>query len=238
MIDIHTHILPGVDDGCPDLFDSILLAELAVESGVRTVIATPHSHSIPDSREHMRRILDAYQTLRREIEDRGIPLELLLGMEILCWDDFEDRFREGTVLPLNGTEFYLIEFDFEVPQDRIRQAIETVRSHGGRPVIAHPERYTCLQRDISLAGTWVDLGSQLQMNKGSAFGAFGRSARRTSLKLLKSGLYTYAASDAHSPYGRTTQMDGLRDFLEKTVSPDAAETLLIRNAEQYLLHRA
>ena len=115
MIDIHTHILPGVDDGCPDLFDSILLAELAVESGVRTVIATPHSHSIPDSREHMRRILDAYQTLRREIEDRGIPLELLLGMEILCWDDFEDRFREGTVLPLNGTEFYLIEFDFEVP---------------------------------------------------------------------------------------------------------------------------
>ena len=238
MIDIHTHILPGVDDGSPDLFDSILLAELAVESGVGTLIATPHSHSIPDGREQLRRVLAAYQTLRREIAERGIPLELLLGMEIFCWDDFEDRFREGTVLPLNGTEFFLIEFDFEAPPERILEAVETVRRHGGRPVIAHPERYTCLQRDVSLAGTWASLGSQLQMNKGSVFGAFGRKARRTSLKLLKSGMYTYAASDAHSPYGRTTQLDGLRDFLQNKVSPDTADILLTRSAEQYLLHRA
>ena len=237
MIDIHSHILPGVDDGSPDMFDSLLLAELALEGGVDTIIATPHSHAHRNAREHLSHIREAYAALRREIDARGMPLKLLLGMEIFCWDDLDDRFRDGTLLPLNGTDHYLIEFAFEAEANQIRRHIETVLAWGARPVIAHPERYVCLQRKPALAEEWIGMGCQLQMNKDSVFGAFGRKARRTALHLLKKRQYAYAASDAHSPYGRNTQMDGLRDFLEKNFTTVSAEMLLSGNAERYLLPR-
>lgn len=237
MIDIHAHILPGVDDGSPDMIDSMLLAEMAVESGVDTIIATPHSHVRRDAREHMRRIGEAFRALRNEIASRGLPLEILPGMEIFCCEDLDRRFEEGTVLSLNRTDRYLIEFAFEESAPQIRRYIRTVQDHGGQPVIAHPERYICLQRDLSLAGEWIAMGCQLQMNKDSVFGAFGRKARRTALRLLKARQYTYAASDAHSPYGRTTHMGSIREYLEEKQSPTTAIRLLDRNARSFLLQR-
>ena len=237
MIDIHAHILPGVDDGSADMFDSLLLAEMAVESGVDTIIATPHSHVGRDAREHMRRIGEAFRALRAEIAARGLPLEILPGMEIFCCEDLDRRFEEGTVLSLNRTDRYLIEFAFEESAPQIRRYIRTVQDHGGQPVIAHPERYICLQRDLSLAGEWIAMGCQLQMNKDSVFDAFGRAARRTALRLLKARQYTYVASDAHSPYHRTTYMGDIQNFLEEQQSRIAAQRLLTRNAERYLLQR-
>ena len=237
MIDIHAHILPGVDDGSRDMLDSLLLAEMAVESGVDTIIATPHSHARRDAGEHMRRIGEAFRALRTEIAARGLPLEILPGMEIFCCGDLAERFAEGTVLSMNRTDRYLIEFSFGEDAAQIRRYIEFIRERGGRPVIAHPERYTCLQKDPSLAGEWIRLGCQLQMNKDSAFGAFGRKERRTALQLLKKRQYTYVASDAHSPYGRTTHMGDIRQFLEERHSSVTAERLLTRNAEECLLRR-
>ena len=237
MIDIHAHILPGVDDGSPDMLDSILLAEMAVESGVDTIIATPHSHVRRDAYRHMRKIRDAYRALGEEIRERELPLRLLLGMEIFCCGDLAERFAEGTVLAMNQTDRYLLEFSFGEDAGKILRYIEYVRGQGGRPIIAHPERYTCLQKDISLAGEWIRLGCQLQMNKDSVFGAFGRKERRTALRLLKKRQYAYAASDAHSPYGRTTYMGDIRQFLEEKHSDVVAERLLTRNAEECLLRR-
>lgn len=234
MIDIHAHILPGVDDGSRDMTDSLLLAEMAVESGVTAIIATPHSHVRRDAWEHMRCVRDAFYALRKEIAARGLPLEILPGMEIFCCEDLSERFDEGTVLSLNGTDRYLVEFAFEEDAARCRRYIEIVRERGGRPVIAHPERYVCLQKKPALADEWIGLGCQLQMNKDSAFGAFGRKARRTALRLLKTQKYTYIASDAHSPYGRTTHMGDIQQFLEERYSRAAADRLLRRSAEEYL----
>ena len=237
MIDIHAHILPGVDDGSPDMLDSLLMAEMAAESGVTTIIATPHSHVHRDVSAHMRRVRDAFYALRAEIAARAIPVEILPGMEIFCCEDLSARLDEGTVLSLNGTDRYLIEFRFEEEAARCSRYIEIVRERGGCPVIAHPERYTCLQRDLSLAEEWIRMGCQLQMNKDSVFGAFGRKERRTALRLLKKRQYTYVASDAHSPYGRTTHMGDIKDYLKTKTTPALAERLLIRNAEQYLMRQ-
>lgn len=237
MIDIHAHILPGVDDGSRDMTDSLLMAEMAVESGVDTIIATPHSHVRRDSREHLRKIRDAFYALRREVAARDLPLEILPGMEIFCCGDLADRFDEGTVLSLNGTERYLIEFAFEEDAARCRRYIETVRERGGLPVIAHPERYVCLQKDPSLADEWIRLGCQLQMNKDSAFGAFGRKARKTAYRLLKKRQYTYVGSDAHSPYGRSTHMGDIREFLLENYSSVMADGLLERSAQRCLTER-
>ena len=103
MIDIHAHIIPGVDDGSPDLTDSLLMAELSVESGGDTVIATPHSH-VPGEgqREHLMHIRRQAALLREALIRRKIPLTLLLGMEIFCTPDLKDLREAGLVLPMNG----------------------------------------------------------------------------------------------------------------------------------------
>ena len=239
LIDIHTHIIPGVDDGSESIRMSLDMLALSAESGITDVIATPHCN-IPGEVDNYvsMELYNALLALRKEAERAEIPVTIYRGMEVFATPELPELIRERKVWSLNGTRYLLMEFAFNEDPVFASEMLQTLRKRGVRPVIAHPERYTCLQRDVSLAGTWVSLGCQLQMNKGSVFGAFGRKARRTSLKLLKSGMYTYAASDAHSPYGRTTQLDGLRDYLENKISPDKADILLTRSAEQYLLHRA
>jgi len=198
MIDIHAHILPGVDDGSPDMLDALLLAKMAVESGVTAIIATPHSHAHRDAAAHLENIRAAYGALRAEIAARGIPLELRLGMEILCRRDLAQRFREGTVLSLNGTDRYLIEFPFEEDARACRRYIELVREQGGRPVIAHPERYRAIQKNPELAVELCEMGCLLQASADFLRGGRLGRERRPAKLLIKRGLYSYVASDAHN----------------------------------------
>lgn len=235
MIDIHAHILPGVDDGSRDLLDSVLMAELALESGVDTVFATPHSHVPQESmEEHLVHIERSFRTLEKELRDRNLPLRLVPGMEIFCTPELEEFMKNRLVLPLGNSPCWLIEFRFSEDAATCRRYIETVRSLGGWPVIAHPERYDCVQRDIGEAAQWVLMGALLQVNRGSVFGRFGRPAKKTALRLLSERMAAFAASDAHSPYRRTTHMEDMRQFLSETYSPKEAERLLVKNPRKLL----
>lgn len=234
MIDIHAHILPGVDDGSPDMLDSLLLAETAVESGVRTIIATPHSHVLRDVREHLRRVRAAYDALRAAVEARSLPLTLLLGMELYCTDDLSARLADGTALPLNGTDRMLIEFPFDAPAAYCLRAVDTVLAAGFVPVVAHPERYRCVQAGRRPDAQWRGRGCELQLNKDSVFGMYGPRARRAAERLLRDGAYVYVGSDAHSPYARTTHMGDIRDWLAARLPSGEAERLLGGNARRNL----
>ncbi len=236
MIDIHTHIIPGVDDGSPDLTDSMLMVDLALESGVDIVFATPHSHVYSEGpEEHLRHIRRNFRALRQTVREQGRPLELIQGMEIFCTDDLEELLIKHLVLPYAGTRRYLIEFPFEEKALICRRHIRTVLDAGGSPVIAHPERYACIQKLRGEAEEWVGMGCQLQINKGSVFGKFGKAAAKTAERLLKDDLVTYAASDAHSPYRRTTHMEDIEEYLTMNYSGTYARKLLEENAEKYLL---
>ena len=237
MIDIHTHILPGVDDGSPDLTDSLLMADLAAEGGTSVVIATPHSHvHREDPGGHLLRIRESFQRLSEAVSERNIPVELLLGMEIFCAGDLLEGLENGWFIPMCGTDRYLIEFRFGAPRSECRAHIDTVLEFGGIPVIAHPERYECIQKDPEEAKRWMRRGCRLQINKGSVFGSFGRASRRTALLLLDNRLVTYVGSDAHSPYRRTTYMGDIRDFLSEEYSPGTAAELLQNRAAQDFLN--
>ena len=235
MIDIHSHILPGVDDGSSDLTDSILMAELAVEGGTNIIIATPHSH-VPgvDSVSHLYQIRDASELFEEEIRKRKIPLRILPGMEISCRDDLSAGIRKGYFPGLGGTDYYLIEFDFYSDKEKCRSYIREVIELGKHPVIAHPERYTCIQKDIAEAERWVSGGCLLQINKGSPFGSYGRKAAKTSMELLKRNLVFCVGSDAHSPYRRTPFMGEIREFLTEEFSSGKAEKLLEENPGEIL----
>ena len=234
MVDIHAHIIPDVDDGSPDLTDSMLMVDLALESGVDTVFATPHSHVYWEGPEkHLEHIKNNFMLLRRTIREKKRPLKLMPGMEIFCTDDLKELLEENWVFPLGNTDRYLIEFPFGESAAVCRSHIETVLDYG-KPIIAHPERYECIQKLDGEAQRWISMGCQLQINKGSVFGRFGRHAAKAAMYMLKEDLVTYVASDAHSPYRRTTHMGDIREFLEEEYSEGYALRLLEDNPKQYL----
>ena len=236
MIDIHTHILPHVDDGAEDLQDAILMAELSVESGVQAVFATPHSN-LPDdypssSVLEMQRQLSK---LKYGIREKGIPLVILSGMEIFVTEDIVEKIRNRKVISMNGSNRYLVEFGFHRRSAWITEQLEQMLRNEYSPIIAHPERYVCVQRRPELVLDWLDMGCQVQINKGSFFGNFGHTSMETAHQLLNHRAVTYIASDAHTPYQRTTYMKDIYEFLRSEYSKKLARTLLWENPYRYLI---
>lgn len=230
MIDIHTHILPGMDDGADDLQDTLEMARLAVDSGVRGMVATPHCNlpGVYDNyygkeyREVFRRVTIALMT-------RDIPLELYMGMEVFMTSEVPKLVMEEKVLTINGGNYMLVEFAFEEDPDYADWMLERISNLGIRPVIAHPERYVFVQQNPQTVYRWKRKGYQIQINKGSITGRFGRQARHTAYQLLSHNLVTAIASDGHSPYQRTTYMRDAYEELAKEYPRRYLDVLFEKN---------
>lgn len=238
MIDIHSHIIPYIDDGAEDLTDALLMAELAVESGVRAMITTPHSN-IPSGMGigGTAELLKCFHDFKQELRKKQIPLSLFPGMEIFATDQMVEKIRNRQLMSLNNSGRYLVEFDFYMRSSHITDLLRQMRHIGAIPIVAHPERYICVQNRPQIVMDWIDMGCQLQMNKGSIFGNFGRDAYYAADILLHEHKITYVASDAHSPYQRTTHMRNIRNLLCEEFSPSYAAELLEENPQRYLIDK-
>lgn len=235
MIDLHTHILPGLDDGAQDIDDALGLAELAVEGGVYTLVATPHSNQKGRFENYAGDKLQAvYQKLQQEINKEHIPLKVLLGMEIYASEDIKEKIENGLLIGLNHTKYYLVEFPFECEQYWIGQCLEDILDCGKIPLIAHPERYMCVQEYPALLYEWIRMGCFSQINKGSLFGKFGKRAYVAAHVLMQNQLVTCVASDAHTPYMRTTYMRDVKEYIEDEYGGKTAVQLLEKNPKKIL----
>lgn len=235
MIDIHAHILPGLDDGSPDLECSLAMAELAVESGVTGVAATPHCNMPGRFANYWGKSLrQEIGRFRRELEKAGIRLEIYPGMEIFGTPDVPELLRTGRLTTLGGSRYPLIEFPFHEYGLQATEILREVIALGYRPVVAHPERYRYTQEDPMLLNRWVGMGCLLQLNKGSLLGRFGRSAEALAISLIDRGFAAAVASDAHSPAVRTTWMLEVWDLLCAEYSENAAKLLLEENPRRLL----
>lgn len=229
MIDLHAHILWDLDDGARDPEESLRMAELAVNSGVSHMVATPHCR---DGGVGTVREVTAF--LRELLKESGIPLKVYSGMEIFGSVETARLLQEGKLLTLNHSRYPLIEFEFVsdgIPETEI---LRSVLQAGYRPLVAHPERYVYAQENPELINTWVRMGCLLQVNKGSLTGRFGRTSRRLALELVDRGMATVVASDAHSPKIRTPWMYDAWDLIAREISPIAAEQLLLENPRRIL----
>lgn len=230
MIDIHTHVLPGIDDGSSSKEESMEMLSMAEESGVKVLVTTPHCN-IPDVFNNY--VSEDLERLWRHVEAEakriGIGLKLCRGMEIFATEELPRLLESGRVWTLNGTQYFLVEFDFGEDPDFCRYILEKSRNRGFRPVVAHPERYACVQDDPAVAFEWCIRGYALQLNKGSLLGKFGREAQITAELLADHGLAACVASDAHSPYQRTTHMGQIRRFLTEQFGEAYARLLLEEN---------
>ena len=227
MVDIHTHILPGADDGAHDMEESVEMARAAYESGTEYLVLTPHvgAPGLPHnywSREMHRRYADFWRALHAA----GIPLRIGYGAEIYYTSEMPDRLNAGQLLPLAGSQYLLIEFPFDVRPETVRDALSCVNDAGLTPVLAHPERYRMTARDPRAIYDWVKSGCVMQVNKDSLLGAFGHEICDTAHMLLSHGLIHCAASDAHHSDYRTPKLDTLHRYLTQIAGERCADLLL------------
>ena len=198
MIDLHAHIIPGIDDGAQSPADALEMAESAADCGVRILTATAHMNlDACDPEVHLAKYREGLSALRAGIAKAGIRLRVASGMELLVNDRLL-RYAEEHPLPsLNGSGCLLAEFYFDVRYSYAVRMISALHEMGYRIVLAHPERYYCVQDTPNLVYHWMHEGVLTQINMGSFLGAFGRREERTAVALLEHGLITCLASDCH-----------------------------------------
>lgn len=235
MIDIHCHMLPEVDDGSDSMDTSLLMASMAAESGVETVIVTPHCNIPGEAANYpSRELLGRFMALREAIDAAKIPLRILAGAEVFCTADIAELIRAKKLLTLASSRYLLVEFAFNEDSIEMNSRLEQIFAEGLTPVIAHPERYNAVQRDRTLPERWFASGYVLQVNKDSIFGGLGQRAKRTAEFILGQGLAHIAASDAHSTYSRNPELARLREHISLNYSEDYARILLEENPRRII----
>jgi protein-tyrosine phosphatase len=226
--DLHSHLVPGVDDGARTIEDTLESVERLRTAGVRMAITTPH---VDASLAHDRRQFEAWmgpvdaawETAREAVERRFPDFELYRGHEVMV--DVPNPDFSDPRLRLNGTSFVLIEWPRLLLPPRTQTVVRTIREAGFRPIIAHPERYHGMASELALAGEWRDLGAYLQVNHGSFVGRYGREAQSTAVELLRRGHVSYLSSDFHARSHLKIYLEKSRGWLKEQGAEEQLELL-------------
>ena len=239
MIDLHCHIIPWIDDGAENARVACEMAAHALHSGVDTIVCTPHCNLSDDIPNYSGRAYDVcFAMFRALLEQHGLPLRVLPGCELFASrSNLRQLLDDRHVVTLNNSRYLLTEFNFNDPGERMTAALDLIASHGLIPVVAHPERYDCVQRDPELAVSWFAKGYIIQLNKGSILGLLGSRASRAGLHLLDSGIAHVIASDAHDAKYRTTGFRSLLHVLERLCPEDYIRLLLETNPDRIIHDR-
>ena len=200
MIDLHVHILPGLDDGPRRMEESVEMALAACRDGTRVIVATPHNRDVVQ-RSSVIAARDSVSRLRRELKKRSVPLTVIFGMENHLEMDTVEQADVGGAWPIEGTRFILIELPFEIYPFHTEETLQKLLDMGLRPIVVHPERNEPIQRNTQLLAGLVSMGALVQITAGSLAGYLGQTARAVSEELLRSGLAHVIASDGHAPDG-------------------------------------
>lgn len=196
MIDLHCHVLPGLDDGAQTLEDSIELARVAAGDGIHTIVATPHADlwgANPDEQDLERRVAQ----LQTALDEQGIPVRILPGLE----NHLSPELLAGKVVPINHTQYLLVELPFEEFPFYAENALFELQLKGFTPIIAHPERNVVLRSQPNVLCRLVDRGIMSQLTAASLLGLFGRKTRDACEHFLRMGFVHVLSTDAHSASG-------------------------------------
>jgi len=215
FIDIHTHILPGLDDGPRNMDESLLMAKWYSNIGIKTIIATPHyihGTAWVSTREQIR---EEVNRLQEQISIKKISLTVLPGMEIALNNQLKITFDDSILTPLGRSGYFLLEPSFYDPPQNLFELIDSMAAHKRNIVLAHPERASFCQKSPQIIPELVKRGVKIQLNLGSLLGRFGNVCKKTALHLIASHCVHYIASDAHSTSDRTppTEADW-KDLIE------------------------
>lgn len=233
LIDIHCHIIPGVDDGAESLEDAVRMLRMEYAQGVRKIIATPHYRKqyFETPAEIIKR---QFGLLKRAAVAAEIDIELYLGCEFHVNMDMMEILKERETSTLAGSRYVLSEFSGNSELSFIRERIYSLLSGGYRPVVAHVERYRAARDNISLIEEIKEMGALIQVNADNILGKEGFGTGRFCRKLLKEGLADFVASDCHGSERRITRLGEAFDYVRRKYGSSCAGRLFIENPQRII----
>ena len=196
MVDIHSHVVPNVDDGSSSIIQSLDMIRNAMENGVKFIVATPH-YFIGKYVVGKDEITDNIEKINILLKEKELDIRLVVGNEIMLDVETLELLKTDKLLSINNSRYVLIEFDMQILYANIYQIIHRIVEYGYIPVIAHPERYRYIQKDVKIAEKLIKAGALLQMDIASINGCYGNSAKDSLKKLLKLKLIHTWGSDYH-----------------------------------------
>ena len=236
MIDIHSHVLPEVDDGSRSIQESIALLRLAVSDGIQTMILTPHVYTGRWDND-LAMLQPRFAAFARLIESKQIPIRLRLGAEVHLGLEAIAQL-ERREIPMLGTWRGLPAFLLELSDARVPpftvDAIRYLRRIGLQPIVVHPERNKQVMKDVDCLEPLLDEGCLLQVTAGSVTGGFGPHAARAAFALLDREWVSFLASDAHNLRSRPPRMRAARDLVASRYGEPLAERLTFGNAAELI----
>ncbi|MCR3757941.1 tyrosine-protein phosphatase [Clostridium felsineum] len=197
MVDIHSHIIPEIDDGSNSLDTTLKMMDIAKKAGLTKMIATSHyfrgrfENSIAD-------ISKKSEHLNNIFKEKSVDIEVIAGQEVFIDNHTMEAYKNGIIGCIKDTNYMLVEFDMMSLPENAADILYELQIKGIKPIIAHPERYTYIQKDLYKINDLIDDNIYFQVNAGSVEGVFGKTVQKTALKLIEEGVVSFIASDAHS----------------------------------------
>ncbi|AGY59394.1 tyrosine-protein phosphatase [Gloeobacter kilaueensis] len=233
MIDLHVHLVPGVDDGPKDWDVALALARKAYAGGIRTATITPHH--MPGTYENTASQIQNYvRQLQAAYEREGIDIQLLPGQEAYPEGDLRERYERGELQTLADGAYLLVDLPQQDCPFYMEQLLFSLQAKGLMTLLAHPERNRSLRHHPERLEAMIQSGVRAVMSAGSMHGAYGPSAQKSAHDFLKRGLIQIVASDAHHPDGPAFFPLQNRPLVESLIGPDRAWEVMERNP-QYVL---
>lgn len=230
MIDIHSHILPGLDDGSKSLEESVAMLRQAAAAGTTDIVASPHANQ-----EYAFDPQVVEQKIGELQAAVGDTPRIHYGCDFhLTLENIEDALRLPGKYSIDHRGYLLVEFsDFLIPKTT-DQLFARMMNAGLHPIVTHPERNQLLQRRLPDLEAWVAQGAHLQVTAQSFMGRFGKTAQTCAHELMQRGLVQFLASDAHDTKWRTTELDVPRKYVEKRFGSEVALRLFVENPRSAL----
>ncbi|MDE2445263.1 MAG: capsular biosynthesis protein [Alphaproteobacteria bacterium] len=233
MIDLHCHLLPGVDDGAPDLATSLAMARLAVSDGIEVVACSPHfmpglyDNNADDIRTRV-------AALNLKLIEEDINLALVVGCDAHIRPDFIDCLRNDTLLRLHDSRYVLFEPSHTTAPPRLDELMFNILMAGFVPVLTHPERFRWIEGNYNLFRRLVETGVWMQVTAGSLTGRFGKRAQYWGQKMLADGYVHIIATDAHDTHRRPPLMAEAFEVAAQEVGLDEARHLVLTRPQAIL----
>lgn len=233
FIDVHCHILPGVDDGAKDIEQTKEMMHIAYEEGIRTIIVTPHNYASHRSASPQQ-IQETIQQVNVLLKLWNLDICLYPGNEIFYRSGVAEQLEENNIQTMAGSRYVLVEFEPAVEYAYLRDGLSELIRYGYLPILAHAERYDCLYRKKERPGELKRKGVYIQVNASSLLEGWGSEMRKRSKILLKADCIDFIGTDAHSSRSRSPRMKQCAEYLVKKAGREKAEQILYKNPQAVL----
>lgn len=228
MVDLHHHLLPGLDDGSPDLATSVAMARMAEADGITHIVCTPHANTrYPFDPEKNRRIL---AEVRDALDTEGIRIALGLASDFhISYDNVQDALAHPNRYTINGHDYLLVELPDYSISPNMQETFYELRLSGIIPILTHPERNPTLQRNPERMVPWLRDGLLCQVTTSSVLGHMGRQAEKLARRMLANRWVHFLATDAHNTTSRPPRMRKARDLVAKRHGEGYADLICLHN---------